>query len=217
MKSYNQKFKIFGRKKGRKFLKRSTISILDDYVLDKNINTKNFKLILDIGSGDGENTIFLSKKFPDFLIIASDIYQNGNINLCRELKKRKIQNVRIFNKNILIFFEELKSKNLIHEMWILFPDPWPKTKHLKRRLIDFNFVNKISFFLMNKARVYIATDCLSYFISIIIHFHKSKKFNWVNDLPHEWNNDREIFQQTKYFKKALINNKKPLFLILEKI
>ena len=217
MLNYNQKFKIFGRKKGRRFINKSKNEILNKYLLSIRKDFINKKIILDIGSGDGTSTLSLAKKYPHFLIIASDIYKDGNINLCMELQKRKVNNVKIFNKNILLLFEEFSFNNFIKEIWILFPDPWPKKKHLKRRLINYNFVEKVSLFLEKSGRVNIATDCLSYFISILKDFQNSSKFNWVNDLPYEWNYNSKVFQETKYFKKALRNNKKPLFLIFEKI
>ena len=217
MHNYNQKFKIFGRKKGRRFINKSKNEILNKYLLSMQKDFINKKIILDIGSGDGTNALSLAKKYPHFLIIASDIYQDGNINLCIELQTRKVNNVKIFDNNILLLFEEFCFNNFIKEIWILFPDPWPKNKHLKRRLINCHFIEKVNLFLEKNGRVNIATDCLSYFISILKDFQNSRKFSWVNDLPYKWNYNPKVFQETKYFKKALRNNKKPLFLIFEKI
>ena len=84
LKSYNQNYKIFGRKKGRKPIKNLNNEILKKYLF--NISTDFFtkKIILDIGSGNGENTLFLSQKYNNHLIIASEIYQDGNLNLCKQ-------------------------------------------------------------------------------------------------------------------------------------
>ena len=128
MENLIQKFKIFGRKKGRKITHLPYVDILKKYQLDKSLDFKNKKIILDIGSGNGENTLFLSRKYPDKLIIASDIYKDGNLNLCQQLIKNKINNVKIFDQNILILFEKMKINNCIDDIWILFPDPWPKKK-----------------------------------------------------------------------------------------
>jgi len=217
LKSYNQNYKIFGRKKGRKPIKNLNNEILKKYLF--NISTDFFtkKIILDIGSGNGENTLFLSQKYKNHLIVASEIYQDGNINLCKQLHNRKINNVKIFNQNVLLLLEEINLYNFIKEIWILFPDPWPKKKHNKRRLINFNFVNKISVLLEKNKKIFIVTDSVPYFISIIKSFYDSKSFKWVNDLPINWNYSLNIYHKTKYFEKTLKNNRKSFILIFQKI
>ena len=74
LKSYNQKFKIYGRKAGRKLKKNLNIEILKKYQLNILTDCNTKKIILDIGSGNGENAVFLSRKYPNYLIIASDIF-----------------------------------------------------------------------------------------------------------------------------------------------
>ena len=167
LKKYNQQFKIFGRKKGRKSKEDLKIKIFSKYLLNIPSDLTGKKIILDIGSGNGENTLFLSKKYTNYLIIAVDIYRGGHINLCKELNNKKINNVKIFNQNILILFEKFNFNNLINEVWILFPDPWPKKKHNKRRLINYSFIGKISFFLEQNKKIYIVIDCATYFISMV--------------------------------------------------
>ena len=216
MESYNQNFKIFGRKKGRKSIKKFNTNILQKYLL--NINSDFFKkrVILDIGSGNGENTLFLSQKYSNYLIIAVEIYQDGNINLCTQLHNKKINNVKIFNQNILILFEKFNFNSLIKEIWILFPDPWPKKKHHKRRLINSCFLNQIIFLLDQGKKIYIVIDYSSYLISILKTFYNSKSFRWINDLPNEWDYCLNISKKTRYFEKSLRNNRKSFILIFQK-
>ena len=217
LKKYNQQFKIFGRKKGRKSKEDLKSKILSKYLLNTPSDLTGKKIILDIGSGNGENTLFLSKKYSNYLIIAVDIYRGGHINLCKELNSKKIDNVKIFNQNILILFEKFNFNNLISEVWILFPDPWPKTKHNKRRLINYSFIEKISFFLEQNKKIYIVIDCATYFISILKIFYNSKSFKWINDLPYEWDYRIKNVSKTRYFEKSLRNNRKSILLIFQRI
>ncbi len=214
---FNQKFKIFGRKKGKKSLSKSSYSILEKYNFKTNAINRNKKIILEIGSGDGDYSLYLSQKNPNQLIIASDIYLDGNINLCKKVEDQKIKNIKIFNKNALIFFDELKMKNICKEIWLLFPDPWPKKKHHKRRIIKTSFLNKVYPFLIKKGKIYIATDCKNYFLNILRIFSISRKFKWVNDLPYKWDYCFNNSFETKYFKKALRNNRKSYFIVMQKI
>jgi len=216
LKNHNQKFKIFGRKQGRKSKKNLKIKLLKKYLLNIPSDLTAKKIILDIGSGNGENTLFLSKKYSNYLIIAVEIYQDGNINLCTQLHNKKINNVKIFNQNILILFEKFNFNSLIKEIWILFPDPWPKKKHHKRRLINSCFLNQIIFLLDQDKKIYIVIDYSSYLISILKTFYNSKSFRWINDLPNEWDYSLNISKKTRYFEKSLRNNRKSFILIFQK-
>ena len=95
MQTYNQEFIIFGRKKGRKSAKKLNTEIVKRYLLRIPSDLINKKIILDIGSGMGESTLFLSRKYSKHLIVASEIYQDWNINLSQQLYNKKIDNVKI--------------------------------------------------------------------------------------------------------------------------
>ena len=213
-----QKFKIFGRKKGRKIVTNSNIDFLKQYQLKLPSDLIGKKIILDVGSGNGENTLFLSQKYTNKLIITSEIYEDGNLNLCNQLRAKNINNVKIFDQNILILFEKMKKNNCIDEIWILFPDPWPKKKHHKRRLINSTFFKTFFSFLKIKGKIFIATDSSSYLIYILSVVFNTKKFRWINDFAHQWRyHYNEYLPQTKYYKRASKNNKKSFILIFQKI
>ena len=82
MTNINNQYRIYGRKKGRKKLKSIDINLIDNFLLKFDTDFIDKKIILDIGSGYGENTLYLAKKFPEKLIIACEIYVDGNIYLC---------------------------------------------------------------------------------------------------------------------------------------
>ena len=209
-------YNIFGRKKGRKKFKNSYYNINHSYLLDLDTNFDNTKVILDIGSGKGENALYLAQKFPEKLIIACEIYEDGNIYLSKQLMDKKIQNVKIFNKNILILFDKTNLNKLVDEIWILFPDPWPKKKHHKRRLINVNFFKKISSFANSKTHIFIATDSKRYFHFILSTVCKTKLFKWINDIPFQWNYSFNDLPITSFYRKALRNNQKSFIIMLKK-
>ena len=144
MKKISDKYTIYGRKKGRKKIHSVNKDFLVNYKINLETDIKNNKKnIIDVGSGWGENTLFLAKKNPDALIIAIEIFWDGNINLCKQLSKLKLYNVKIFLSNVLKLLDHLNKVDYFNEIWILFPDPWPKNKHFKRRLINDNFFAKV--------------------------------------------------------------------------
>ena len=219
MKKISSKYIVYGRKKGRKKIH----SVDKDFLLNYKINLekdikKNKKNIIDVGSGKGENTLFLAKKNPDALIIAIEIFWDGNINLCKQLSKLKLYNVKIFSSNVLKLFDHLNKDDYINEIWILFPDPWPKKKHYKRRLINDNFFTKIYPYLKKDGKIFIATDSSSYLKSIMNSIYKTKSlFNWQNNKPQNLIYVMLDLPHTKFFRKAQNSYRSSFFIELVKI
>ena len=180
MNNFN-KFKIFGRKKGKKKSNVSEI-YLKNYLLDLDQDLQNKLIVLDIGSGNGESTLELAKKFKNKLIIASDVFEAGNINLSKQLNNHDITNVKIFDKNVLIFIDKFINKVFLDEVWILFPDPWPKKKHYKRRIINEDFLNLANRKIAKDGFIKIATDWSNYSDHIIKIFDQNTNFERINDI-----------------------------------
>ena len=212
-------YKIYGRNRGRKNIKFLDYSFYKKFLIDLEKDLLNFeKIIIDIGSGSGENSLFLAKKNPDKLIIASEVFKDGNINLCNQLLKLKIKNVKLFSENAIKLFEKLKKENFIEEIWILFPDPWPKKRHQKRRLIDIKFFKIICSFLNNGSKVFIATDSTSYLFSIINSIYEMKLLlRWENDRPYNWLYKYYDLPNTKFYRKAENSYRSSFFIKLIKI
>ena len=215
----NFNYKIYGRTRGRKKIKIIDIVFLKNYKINlKKDIINNKKNILDIGSGSGENSILLAKKNSDALITACETYQDGNIDLCHKIFKLKITNIKLFNFNVIKLFDKLKVDNCFDEVWVLFPDPWPKKRHHKRRLINNNFLNKIYPFLKSDGKIFIATDSISYLNSIMNTIYDLKSlFKWKNSKPHNWIYEILDLPCTKFFKKAQNLHKSSFFIELQKI
>ncbi len=219
MKKISDKYIIYGRKKGRKKIHSADKDFFVNYkiILETDIK-KNKKNIIDVGSGKGENTLFLAKKNPDALIIAIEIFWDGNINLCKQLSKLKLYNVKIFSSNVLKLFDHLNKDDYFNEIWILFPDPWSKKKHYKRRLINDNFFTKVYPYLKKDGKIFIATDSSSYLKSIMNSIYKTKSlFNWLNNRPQNWVYEMLDLPCTKFFKKAQNSYRTSFFIELVKI
>ena len=212
-------YRIYGRKKGRKKIGIHSINILNKYKIDidKDINFKNH-VVLDIGSGYGESTLFLAKKKINSFIISNERFKDGNINLSKKLYDLNINNVKIFDGNTLEFIDKLNDQKCINEVWILFPDPWPKKKHNKRRLININFLKKIYNYLKKDANIFIASDSSSLIFSILKNLYDLKNlFLWENDIPRGWTYEMQELPRTKFFYKAKKSNRTPFFIKLRKI
>jgi len=218
MNKLSHKYRIYGRTKGRKKKKFIDPNFFNDYLINlkKDIN-KNKKTILDIGSGSGENSLFLAKNNPKALIIACEIFQDGNINLYNNLLKLKINNIKLFTGNVVKLFDQLELDYCFNEIWILFPDPWPKNRHHKRRLIKTSFFKKIHPLLKSQSKIFISTDSVSYFTSILNSIYNIKSlYKWQNDRPQNWIYEKQNLPQTKFFKKAKDSYRLSFFIELVK-
>ena len=207
-------YRLYGRTKGRKNKK------INDKLLQiklENIDNKKYN-ILDIGSGFGESTIKLAKQDKNKIVICCDKYIDGLNNIFKKSQIESLENIYIFQGNVHQMLDECCKENSISEVWILFPDPWPKKRHFKRRLIDQNFFNKIKKYLKYGATINIASDSKSYIFQILLTIYYLKKdFKWLNQSKSEWDYDSEILPETKYYKKALENGLKPFYIKLKKL
>ena len=187
----------YGRVKSRN-LSEEKISFLKNYVISNKITQDIFlrkNLIIEIGFGSGENILELSRKFKNKTFIGIEPYLTGACNLAKIIHEKKIRNVFIYPYVYEKFIEEFPNFTF-NELFILHPDPWPKKKHKKRRLINTNFLK----LFIDKSRVnstiYITTDNLNY-------------RNEILDMCVELKNKIKIIKsikkivKTKYFLKAM--------------
>ncbi|MDC1296672.1 hypothetical protein N8X83_01280, partial [Alphaproteobacteria bacterium] len=162
--------------------------------------------------------IALSKKFPSAKIITCELFEDGNINLINNIVENKIENIYLFHGNVLKFFDELKKINIFDQIWILFPDPWPKRRHHKRRLINDIFLKKAHNLLKNSGNMMIATDSPSYMKSILRKIYDFQGFYlWQNQKFDQWDYNHLDLPKTKFYKKALKSNRKSMLFKLIKI
>ena len=123
------------------------------------------KIILEIGFGNGENTSFLAAKNPNALIIASEVYLSGIGSLLNSIAQNSLNNIKIYDDDVRELILNL-PENIFDEVYIICPDPWPKARHHKRRLIKHDFLKVLAKVLRKDGTVYISTDWENYAESI---------------------------------------------------
>ncbi len=214
MKKNEFKYRLFGRSKGRKNnqisdeVKKIKFSYID----------KNLVNIIDIGAGYGESTVEFAKQNKDKTIISCEKYIDGLNNIAKACKIFKLSNVHIYNGNVNQLIDENLVENSIYEVWILFPDPWPKSRHAKRRLINQVFFSRLKKILKKNAIINIATDSTFYLSEILKCVYEIKSdYSWINQNKEEWDYKNLPLPKTKYFKKALKNGLNPFYIKLMKI
>src|ERR1700712_1953632 len=93
-------------------------------------------LVIEIGSGMGESTAAMGLARPDINLMAIEVYKPGVAQTFHHLAKAETTNVRVMRADAVQVLTELITPATLAEVWLFFPDPWPKTKHRARRLVD---------------------------------------------------------------------------------
>ena len=207
-------YRLYGRSKGRG--KKNEITNDAISIKVKKIDPLKYNII-DIGAGYGESTLAISKSDSTKHVIACEKFIDGVNKIAEKSFLDSLTNISIFHGNVHQLLDEYCPHKSISEIWILFPDPWPKKRHFKRRLINANFFKKIRDFLKKNAIIHIASDSKSYISEILLSIHHVKKeFKWVNQNKNEWDYLGMALPKTKYFQKALKNGLNPIYLKLIK-
>ena len=205
---------MYGRSKGRG--KNNEITSDAISIKIKKIDPLKYNII-DIGAGYGESTLAISKNYSSKQVIACEKFIDGINKIAEKSFLHSLSNISIFHGNVHQLLDEYCPHNSISEIWILFPDPWPKKRHFKRRLINVNFFNKIRVFLKKNATIHIASDSKIYISDILLSIYLVKKeFKWMNQNKNEWDYSNEPLPQTKYFQKALKKGLNPIYFKLRK-
>lgn len=138
--------------------------IQTDYFDSRQIFANDKPVWLDIGFGMGESCLHFAQTFPLVNILGFEVYQPGVGKLCANIQQKGISNIKIMDTDFAqtvantVFF----PKNCIEKAIILHPDPWPKKRHHKRRLINQPFLQALYRILQPHGSIHIVTDSADY-------------------------------------------------------
>ena len=171
----------FVKRKGRITKKQThSLSSLSEFSVKSIQEVEDFskhfdKCYLEIGFGNAENIIFQAINNPSYLFIGSEVYMSGIGTLISSIKENNIKNIKIFSDDIRLLLDQ-SPKKVFDSVIIICPDPWPKEKHHKRRLINKSFLEMVHDFMKDDSNIYISTDWENYAESISELFVKNKLF-----------------------------------------
>ena len=201
-----QEIRTFGRRHGKKLSTRQQ-TLIDELLPTLAPETGD---ILEIGFGAGEHVRELAATHPDKIIVGAEPFMNGVASLLSAITDEKSNRVLDKYKNIRIWADDVrdflrKTESKFSQIWVLHPDPWPKARHEKRRLLSAEFLNMLSKYLSENGEIIIGTDHWEYFDWIL---EQIKKTNLSATIP-----DMEIIQ-TRYQHKNKAGTTAPKYLIL---
>ena len=167
-----QELRTFGRRHGKKLSARQTMLI--DRVLPTISPTNlpaNTGKILEIGFGAGEHLREIARQNPDKTVIGAEPFMNGVASLLSAITNEsgtirdEYKNIRVYPDDVRDFLRQTDSQ--FEQIWILHPDPWPKARHEKRRLLHADFLKNLLNYLTTDGEIIIGTDHWEYFDWIV--------------------------------------------------
>ena len=124
-------------------------------------------LVLDAGPGNGASTLALATARPEYNVLAVEVYPAGIGSLLLGAARQKIDNVRILCQDVNTVLAKCLNPQSIDLVLLWFPDPWPKRRHHKRRLVNDRFLELLCACMKPGARAWFATDCKPYAESVL--------------------------------------------------
>jgi tRNA (guanine-N7-)-methyltransferase len=119
-------------------------------------------LVLEIGSGMGETTAAIAKAHPELDFVAVEVHAPGIGSLLNRIEKEGITNLRVVRHDAVEVLERMVADGALAALHLFFPDPWPKKRHHKRRLVQAGFVSLVKDKLARGGIVHAATDWTEY-------------------------------------------------------
>ncbi len=202
-----QEIRTFGRRHGKKLSTRQQ-TLIDNILPTLRPDTGD---ILEIGFGAGEHVRDLARTNPDKIIIGAEPFMNGVASLLSAITDDKTNRILDEYKNIRIWADDVRdflrtNKSKFEQIWVLHPDPWPKARHEKRRLLSADFLNTLSKNLAQDGEIIIGTDHWEYFDWIVEQIKSTPLISFTPDI--------EIIK-TRYQTKNKAGTSEPKYLILK--
>lgn len=176
-------------------------------------NLKN--IIFEIGFGHGEHLINNAVQKTSYGFIGCEPFENGIANALKKIAEKQLENIRVYNGDAR-FLLDLLIDDSICRFYVLFPDPWTKKKHYKRRLLSEEFITTMRKKLIAGGDIVIATDSESYMSYILENVQKNPEIELFSDDFSYLSQKPSCFLSTRYEQKALSKGKKAYYLRFKK-
>ena len=166
---------------------------------------------LEIGFGGGEHLATLAERNPQVGCIGCEVFENGIVRLLGEIERRRLANIRIFVDDARLLLAVL-APNSLARVFILFPDPWPKARHHKRRIVAPQTLAMLAAAMIDGAELRLATDDPGYLRAILEAATAHPDFGWLARRPGDWRERPADWPPTRYEEKAIAAGRAPAFL-----
>ncbi|MEM9589889.1 MAG: tRNA (guanosine(46)-N7)-methyltransferase TrmB [Pseudomonadota bacterium] len=214
----------YGRRKGKRLTARKTLLVRELLPqLRPNLSEpapKDFRATfetavkdvwLEIGFGAGEHLLWQARANPDIGMIGCEPFLNGVASLLGGIDDHDIHTIRIHDGDARDLIEWLPEAS-VSRVFVLFPDPWPKKRQTKRRLLTPEFVRSLARVLKSDGELRFASDDMNYVRVALDTISRDEAFTWTARRADDWRMRSADWPQTRYERKALSEGRKPAYL-----
>lgn len=217
---------LFGRQKTKKLSQRQrdlVATLLPKRLIDPKAQPPHEGFIhpgrqiwLEIGFGGGEHLSRMAARHRDVNFIGCEPFLNGIAKLLVAIEEEGLENIRIYNNDARHILSALPEASL-DQVFLLYPDPWPKKRHHKRRFVGAETLALLARAMKPGANLLIASDIPDYIRTSLIALASQEALRWAPAKADDWRLPPEGWPGTRYEQKAIREGRTPTYLKITRI
>jgi tRNA (guanine-N7-)-methyltransferase len=217
---------FFGRRKGKKLRAGQdelVLSLLPAVRVTPGVapasqfpNPQARETWLEIGFGGGEHLAAQARAHRDVNFVGCEPFVNGMAKLLAALDQDKLDNVRVWDDDVTKLLPTLPDGSF-DRVYILYPDPWPKRRQRKRRLVSDSMLDMLARVMKPGAELRFASDIDDYIGWVLARALRSNRFRWTATRADHWRKPYEGWPGTRYEAKAIREGRVPSYLTLVRV
>ncbi len=200
--------RTFGRNRGRS-LSPTQAALMETLYPTIKITAKTYASLkeyedvwLEVGFGAAEHLIWQAKANPMVAFLGVEPYLNGAAKAVRAVDTDGLDNIRVLNGDARDLMDTLPNASL-GRIFVLFPDPWPKPRHNRRRIINDEFISEVHRILRPGGTFRFASDIIHYVDWSLTRILRHGGFEWPAHSRNDWRNRPDDWPQTRFEAKAI--------------
>lgn len=166
---------------------------------------------LEIGFGGGEHLIWQAQRNPSVGMIGCEPFRDGVVKVLSAIDEQRLRNIRLFPDDARDLLRWMPDAS-IARAFVLFPDPWPKRRQQKRRLVNGALLASLVRVLKSGAELRIGTDIADYARTMFMALQKEPRLRWTAQAAADWTLRPQDWPQTRYEAKAVREGRRSCYL-----
>jgi tRNA (guanine-N7-)-methyltransferase len=207
---------FYGRRKGKPLREAQQQKLKSPFIVGECEAVQSFlsnynRHVLEIGFGNGEHLVAQAANHPQTGYIGCEAFINGVAACLQDMQRNDVHNIRIWSDDAYLLLPSLAPESF-DMIYLLFSDPWPKTRHHKRRFIQPHTAQLLSTLLKKNGVLRLATDDKNLAQWMLLHLVQVDSLEWLNYPDATWDIQPTDWIPTRYQEKALEQGRLPYFI-----
>lgn len=202
----DHELRSYGRRRGRKPSARQASllrNLLPQVTFQQAVASEGARIWFEIGFGGGEHLVTQAQRNPSVDFIGCEPYEDGVIKVLDAIERLGLGNIRIHMGDARDALRCLEAAS-VEKVFILFPDPWPKRKQRKRRLVNRALLDLLARIIKPGGELRVATDIDDYARTLLEAFVREPRFAWQAQTARDWRVRPPDWPETRYEAKAAL-------------